>query len=371
MPPPPDVLPGQLALFGPRAGQAGSAAAPPQRPQSVDWRAIDLLTAPEAPDELIALGEAVAGLPARVYLGTSSWTFPGWAGRVYNPRAAKSPALEKRLAAWGLGAYARYPLFQTVGVDRTFYGPVSIEQWQTYTAQVPETFRFLVKAPELGVTARLPRHPRYGVLSGEASPYFLDAAWLHETWLGPTLEGLGDKAGPLLLQFPPQGLAALGGVGGFAAALDRLFSAWPKGPRYAVELRTPALLDAPVFDVLSAHRVALCPTVHPTMPPVREQVARARAAGTTDRAPFAVARWMLGGDLAYDDAKEKYAPFDRLADPDDTARDQLAEYALSQVAAFKPVWIIANNKAEGCSPASIERVARAIVDKARTGTVRP
>src|SRR5512143_109764 len=61
-----------------------------------------------------------ARLPADVRLGTSSWSFPGWRGIVWDRDA--SPAL---LAREGLAAYARHPLLRTVGLDRTYYAPMT------------------------------------------------------------------------------------------------------------------------------------------------------------------------------------------------------------------------------------------------------
>jgi uncharacterized protein YecE (DUF72 family) len=80
-------------------------------------------------------------LPRQIYLGTSSWTFPGWQGLVYDRAAAASV-----LARHGLSAYAQHPLLRTVCVDRTFYAPLPAADYATYAAAVPDDFRFVVKA---------------------------------------------------------------------------------------------------------------------------------------------------------------------------------------------------------------------------------
>ncbi len=49
-------------------------------------------------------------LPAKLRLGTSSWTFPGWAGLVYRQRYANQRAFLRD----SLGEYARHPLMRTV-----------------------------------------------------------------------------------------------------------------------------------------------------------------------------------------------------------------------------------------------------------------
>ena len=78
-----------------------------------------------------------ARLPTDLRLGTSSWSFPGWTGLVYAREAGP-----EMLARQGLPAYARHPLLRTVGVDRTFYGPVPAETFAAWAAAVPEDFRF-------------------------------------------------------------------------------------------------------------------------------------------------------------------------------------------------------------------------------------
>jgi hypothetical protein len=56
-------------------------------------------------------------------MGTSSWGFGGWGGIVWD-RAYP----DDRLSREGLGAYAAHPLLRTVGVDRTHYRPMSVEE---------------------------------------------------------------------------------------------------------------------------------------------------------------------------------------------------------------------------------------------------
>ena len=65
-----------------------------------------------------ALSALAAGLDRRLRLGTSSWSFPGWAGLVYATSASKQV-----LSRAGLTAYSRPPLLRTVRVDSGFYAP--------------------------------------------------------------------------------------------------------------------------------------------------------------------------------------------------------------------------------------------------------
>ena len=111
---------------------------------------LSLFGEPEPPSNSRTVGaaavpedvQAVAGaLPGNIRLGTSSWSFPGWEGLVYDREASKA-----HLARRGLGAYAKHPLLRTVGIDRTFYAPIPASEFAAYAEAVPEDFRFLVKA---------------------------------------------------------------------------------------------------------------------------------------------------------------------------------------------------------------------------------
>ena len=81
-------------------------------------------------------------LPEQVRLGTSSWSYPGWHGLVWADELN-----ERRLAKDGLTAYGQHPLLRTVSIDRSFYQPLSVGQYTHYASQVPDGFRFIVKAP--------------------------------------------------------------------------------------------------------------------------------------------------------------------------------------------------------------------------------
>ena len=80
-------------------------------------------------------------LPKNLHLGTSSLSFPGWAGIVYAEQYRVSV-----LARYGLRAYAKHPLLNALNIDSTFYRPQTAEQLARLAADVPETFRFVVKA---------------------------------------------------------------------------------------------------------------------------------------------------------------------------------------------------------------------------------
>jgi len=326
----------QLTLFG-------DAGEPPGRERSPHG------VAPAAvADELRALA---ARLPTALHLGTSSWSFPGWAGIVYDS-AASTTALARR----GLQAYAQHPLLRTVGIDRTYYAPLEADDFARYADQVPDDFRFLVKAPERCTLAVFPHHERYGEERGAPNSLFLDPAYAVDAICAPVAEGLGPKAGVVVFQFPPQPAAALGGPRRFAERLQNFLAALPHELVYAVELRTASLLTPAYAQALRATGACHCLNVHPSMPAPAAQAAFA----VLPSAPALVVRWMLGHGLAYDDARERYLPFDRLAAEDPATRTAIAEICRADARRRRPAYIVINNKAEGSAPLSAFKLAAAI-----------
>jgi uncharacterized protein YecE (DUF72 family) len=325
--------PDQLSLFGP-------AEAPPPRSK--------VQPAPVA-EEHARLGERV---PAGLWVGTSTWSFPGWAGILWRRKHGTS-----LLAREGLGAYAAHPLLTGVGLDRTYYQPLAAPEYAAYAAQVPEGFRFVVKAHEALTVSHWPDRERYGSRRGEENPLFLDPAYAAEEVVGPTVEGLGERLGPLVFQFAPQD------VGAPLAFIERLFAfldALPTGPLYAVEVRNRELLVPQYALALADAGVSPCLTVHPRMPPLPEQW-RATARVALAERPALVLRWMLRPGQTYDGARARYEPFDRLVDPDPDHRAVIADLARRALGEELPVFITVNNKAEGSAPLSVFELIREIV----------
>jgi len=298
-------------------------------------------------------------LPARIHLGTSSWSFPGWAGIVYDTVAGES-----QLAKSGLAAYARHPLLRSVGIDRSFYQPLAAAEYAAYAAQVPPDFRFLVKGPAL-VTEPVRRDQ-----SGRATapnPQFLDAQVAFEQYAKPAVAGLAEKAGPLVFQFSPLARRTLDDVPAFVArlhaflwALNKMCEGFANPPQFAVEVRDAELLGRDLADALKDTGARYCLGVHARMPAVEAQLPLLRALWP---GPM-VARWNLHSGFAYQEAKQAYAPFNRIVDADPQTRATLARVAAATARAGYPVTIVANNKAEGSAPLTLFKLAQAIVDQA-------
>lgn len=330
---------GQLGLFAP--GELPAAGVPP-------------VAAARQPPEVAALA---ARLPRGLFLGTSTWSFPGWAGLVYD-----RPANATVLARHGLPAYAEHPLLNAAGIDRTYYEPLTADDFAGYAAQVPAGFRFVVKAHEALTVARWPDHPRYGERRGRQNPLFLDPVYAVGEVIGPTLAGLGDKAGPLVFQLAPQDL---GVVDRFVDELEAFLLALPRTvpgggrPLYAVELRNREVLGPRYAAALAAAGAVHCINRHPRMPAVEVQ---ARQAAVLDGPAF-LCRWMLHPTQSHATAQRRYEPYDRLVDEDPATRRALADLVLAATARGLPAFVVANNNAEGSSPLTLLALAREIAGR--------
>jgi uncharacterized protein YecE (DUF72 family) len=132
-------------------------------------------------------------LPPNLYFGTSSWSYPGWHGITYDGQYTESLLSRK-----GLRACGQHPLLRAAGIDRGFYGPIPLADYLNYASQVPEDFRFLVKAPASVCDAWLRGPDGAGRLQNAA---FLNAEIAIRDFIEPATSGLGPRCGPCCSSF--------------------------------------------------------------------------------------------------------------------------------------------------------------------------
>ncbi|MFB9125201.1 DUF72 domain-containing protein [Paraburkholderia dipogonis] len=315
-------------------------------------RTREIVAAPPSP-ELLALA---AQLPPQIHLGTSTWSFPGWNGIVYGDEYSNS-----KLSREGLTAYGAHPLLKTVSIDRSFYQALTVTEYLRYAQQVPEHFRFIVKAP-MTITDATVRAERGEPVS--MNPCFLNAQMAIDDFVTPCLEGLGAKAGALVFQLSPLPDQMLAQPAVFIERLAEFLMALPKLPDsacYAIEIRDGSLLTPRFIRTLKTTGVRYCVGIHARMPdPLRQAAALALLDG--EPAGPLIVRWSLHGGFKYEQAKARYEPFNQLVDEDPATRASLAELAARYALAGQPVVIAINNKAEGSAPLSCVELARAIID---------
>jgi uncharacterized protein YecE (DUF72 family) len=158
-----------------------------------------------------------------LYAGTSGFSYPAWRGAFYPPRLP---------AAAMLAHYAGR--LNGVELNGSFYRTPPAATLARWAADVPASFRFCLKAH------------RALTYSGDA----FDKEGLAAA-VAPALRELGDRLGPILLQFPPVRQRD-------PALLDRVLAAL--GLRAAVEFRHESWFAEDVYAVLRAHGAALVVT---------------------------------------------------------------------------------------------------------------
>ena len=307
-----------------------------------------------------ALRELAQRLPQRLRLGTSSWTYPGWKDLVWDAECS-----EAQLSKHGLAVYAQHPLMRAVSIDRSFYRPLTASQYARYAAQVPDDFRFVVKAPSLVTDALVRAEDGRG---REPNPAFLDPALALQEFVQPALEGLGHKLGALVFQLSPLPFHMLDRLPQQLQRLRALLGAQPPlAPTapdgvLAVEVRDPEWIGPDLARVLRETGATYCLGLHAKMPPLEDQLPLLRALWP---GPL-VCRWNLNpvhGAYGYEDAEKLYAPYDRIHHPAPEVHAVLARTIAGITGAGQNAFVTISNHAEGCAPLTVRSLAQRVVER--------
>ena len=293
----------------------------------------------------------VADLPDQIRFGTSSWSFPGWKGIVYSGSVSSSA-----LAKNGLRQYAAHPLLRTVGIDRSYYAPIPVEDLRRYAEQLPGGFQGCAKAPA-GVTSTIIGPPG----SDAPNPDFLSVDRLIDEQLQPFSLAFREHVGPFILEFPPFPRGSRMEPAEFHARLDRFLEQLPRDFQYAVELRDERLLTTEYRAILARHGIGHTYNYWSAMPGL---MAQARIV-PPEELPFAVIRLLLKPGTWYQEQRERFEPFNALVAPDALMRHDVVELSDRVLTTGRKLWVLVNNKAEGSSPLSIMELAKKIAMKRR------
>lgn len=294
-----------------------------------------------------ALAELAGRVPGHVRFGTTSWTFRGWQDIVYRRRYAS----DKQFVRFSLGEYARWPLFRTVGIDRSFYQPLAAEELGEYAAQLPAGFPCCMKMWSELTTLVFPDHPRYGDRAGRLNERFLDVDIFRAAIAQPLRAAFADHAGPQLLEISP--MPRVPDTAVFYDRLRAFLAAAPTDLRFAVELRERRLFTPRYLAILREHGAAHVFNYWSRMPDIGAQL----AVDGTFTAPFAVARLMLPPGRSYEQMRDAYEPFDRLVEPQPAMRRDVVALARAAGERGVELFVLANNKAEGSSPLTVRALA--------------
>jgi uncharacterized protein YecE (DUF72 family) len=209
--------------------------------------------------------ERVAGWAADlavqgVYVGTSSWKYPGWLGQLYDGRRYeyRGKFAETRFKRDCLAEYAE--VFKTVCVDAAYYTFPSERYLEGMANQVPEDFQFGLKVTDTVTIKKFPKLARFGDLAGKQNDNFLNAELFVKGFLKPC-EAIRSNLGLLMFEFSRFWLTDYEHGRDFIADLDRFLGQLPKGWPYGVEIRNRNWLRADYFECLSRHGVTHARTI--------------------------------------------------------------------------------------------------------------
>jgi uncharacterized protein YecE (DUF72 family) len=176
--------------------------------------------------------------PQNVYVGTSGWAYPDWLGSFY-PADSKPEDL--------LPYYARY--FRAVEIDSTYYTVPArsvVAGWKEIT---PPEFIFAAQVP--------------GVITHQK--VMKDCQRELTTFLN-SLDLLGDRLGPLLLQFPYFNRNTFASRAQFDKLLQPFLKALPKDFNFALEIRNKNWISWDFLELLRDHSVAFVLVAQAWMP---------------------------------------------------------------------------------------------------------
>ncbi len=298
------------------------------------------------------LARELKTLAARgVFLGGSSWKYPGWLGQIYTESRyeTRGKFSRKKFEAECLAEYAE--VFPAVGADFSFYTFPSPEQWARLFLADPKLILGL-KAPEAVTVKRWPSHARYGSRGGTGNEQFLDAGLITNAFLEPLAPYLA-QVGVVMFEFGTFAKSDFAEPRTFIDDLDHFLSALPPAFRYGVEIRNPDYLVDDYFACLRANRVAHVFNAWSRMPTLREQMAH-EAAYTAD---FVVSRALLRRGRQYEQAVKSFEPYEHVQDPNPETRQALAALGRRAELEKRIAYLFVNNRLEGNAPETMLAVA--------------
>ncbi|HMD09432.1 MAG TPA: DUF72 domain-containing protein [Candidatus Acidoferrum sp.] len=165
-----------------------------------------------------------------IHLGTSAFIADGWPGSFY-PEGMKPPDYLQHYST----------RFDTVEINSTFYRLPAVETVNHWALKAPSGFVFSLVAPH-AIT-----HEKILLDCHEEFERFMNAAHM-----------LGEKLGPVLLQFPHFNQNVFGSSEQFISRLNAFLNKLPCGEcKFAIEIRNRHWLTPWLADQLRESNVAL------------------------------------------------------------------------------------------------------------------
>lgn len=287
----------------------------------------------------------------QMFIGTSSWKYPGWLDQIYSREryTNRGRFSRKRFEAECITEYA--DVFPTVCGDFAFYQFPTADFWANLFRRVPPSFQFAFKVPELITAASFAKLPRFGAHQGARNPDFLNAEMLKTQFLD-LLVSYKDQVGVLIFEFGTSAKSRFEDIDSFLKDLAPFLSQLQKEFRFAIEIRNQEFLEPVLFQLLRNEGIAYVFNSWTRMPPLPDQLA-IEDAYTTD---FSVVRALLKPGRFYEQAVELFSPYQTVQAPLPEIRASLQAFIRSSKDRKQTTYIYVNNRLEGNAPETIEAI---------------
>lgn len=290
----------------------------------------------------------MAEYTGNIRIGTCSWKFPSWHGRVYS-------------APKGINYLKEYALqFDTVEIDQWFWSlfqgheprlpdPYTVE---TYRRSVSDHFKFTIKVPNsITLTHYYNKSKKDPLVQ---NPHFLSPA-LFENFLSQ-IDAFKGVLGPLLFQFEYLNKNKMPDQKQFLDALETFIKNIPQTIDYAIEVRNPQYINAAYFDFLLSGRLSPVFLEGYWMPAVKEIYHRLKTKITL----FKTVVLRLHGFERENMEKKTKGNWDRLVATKDDDLKNISKIIMDLAGQGADVFVNVNNHYEGSAPLTIERIQKII-----------
>ena len=176
-----------------------------------------------------------------VFIGTSSWKYPGWRGMLYDEQryVYRGNFAESRFEKNCLAEYAE--VFKSVCVDAGYYRFPDERYIEGLVSQVPPDFLFTFKVTDEITIKRFTNLPRHGLRARKANEHFLNADLFASAFVH-TFGPFKQNVGMFIFEFSKFYPTDYEHGRDFVADLDRFLGDIPKGWNYGVEIRNKHFL---------------------------------------------------------------------------------------------------------------------------------
>jgi len=274
--------------------------------------------------------------PPNLFVGTSSWSSRDWCGSFY-PESIDSGEM--------ISFYSQQ--LRTVEIDSTWHYMPNRTMVDAWRSRTPEGFIFSAKVP------KIISHEKYLVDCERELQEFLRV-----------MSGLGDRLGPLILQFPyvAKGKDAQEYATGsdFVDRLQKFVGLLPKEFKWGIEIRNSKWVRPELLDLLRAGGISLVFISYYTMDPLPKFAHRSEVF----TASFVYVRF-LGNHKEMDAAVRRQRDEGRRQrDWESLVLDRAGEMRAwirpirEIVNRGTPVYVYFNNHYAGYAPGSVELFSR-------------